>query len=98
MSANTNLYACVLNRVVIADAGRLNWTRLIDCCILAFRFDMQLLQTVSKLERYVRNSNLKKFESLLTTLQFLPVTTNCGLQHYSVQLFPPVYYPLAFCC
>ena len=57
----TNLYARALNRAVISDAERLNWTRLIECCIFALRFDMHFLQTISKLERYVRNSNLKTF-------------------------------------
>jgi len=91
----TNLYARALNRAVISDAERLNWTRLIECCIFALRFDMHFLQTNSKLERYVRNSNLKTFG--LTTLQFLPITNCCGLQHHSVPLLPVFDCPLAFC-
>jgi hypothetical protein len=59
MTPITNLYERVLNRAVVSDAERLNWTRLIECCIFALGFDMQFQQTISKLERYVYNSNLK---------------------------------------
>jgi len=95
MTPITNLYERVLNRAVVSDAERLNWTRLIECCIFALGFDMQFQQTISKLERYVYNSNLKVW-SVLTTLHFLPVSTCCGLQHHNVPLLPVFYCPLAF--